>query len=243
VVLEFFQVGVVAFLAIFQSFVGVGILFVGTPILLYFGYELFDILSTLVPASLALSVVNAIKYRDCIVLHASVFAVPFGVGIGLFLAQFIDKPALSILISVVLILLSYIGLSRKQGVYFESFMQGMFKKSLLYYSTLSLVHGLTNLGGGILVWYSNNTISEKNAVRATIAMVYAILAASQLLFLAVFHSDKFQISSGIYAPIVAVSVFFATDYFFCRINREKYRSMIYASMMFIGGFVILRELV
>ena len=101
---------------------------------------------------------------------------------------------------------------------------------------MGLIHGLTNLGGALLVIFANSTKSNKDEIRYTIAYYYLLFTSVQLVLLAAImghlqhvidHSPTAAISGSIYL-ILGHRIF----------NSSSSRTFSLAMTLFIAAFGI-----
>ena len=59
-IFEIILIGIILFLVILQSIIGVGVLVLGTPVLLLLGYTIIDTIGLLLPVSITTSAFNLI---------------------------------------------------------------------------------------------------------------------------------------------------------------------------------------
>ena len=58
---------IVLFASVVQSVFGVGVLLIGTPLLLSFGYPFFEVLSFLLPTSLIISIIQVSELKKILI--------------------------------------------------------------------------------------------------------------------------------------------------------------------------------
>jgi len=116
-----------------------------------------------------------------------------------------------------------------------------YRRVLMYFSTrfgqmmlvfIGLVHGMTNMGGGLLDAYVSSRLAGKLEIRQGIACGYAILALSQLSVLIYLH--RFAFSAASLLPVAVTILVFVTvgRLAFSAIRQARYQAMISALMMF-----------
>lgn len=176
---------VVAVLAVVQSLFGVGLLVLGTPILLLAGLRFENALWLLLPASVTVSSLQLIVDRGVsradvgLMMKTGAPAVISGLLLVLSMqvAISIDLPVAVMLLASVLIRLSPDVFARIRDVCRAH--QG------LCLALIGFVHGFTNMGGSLLPAYAASRHYEKMAIRQTIALAYVVFAGTQLAGLAV----------------------------------------------------------
>ena len=183
------------FVMIIQTIVGVGVLVIGTPILLLLDINLIDAISILLPISITTSLFNLIyfwkknKIRNEIIEHETkkyffycclpcIFA-------GLYILKLTNDYFNYNYIVGTVIILSVILASK-----FNAFTNINKLSKILFLSIIGIVHGLTNSGGTLLSIFISNKNNKMNS-RYNITFFYFFLAFFQLfLFLLVFTNEE-----------------------------------------------------
>jgi len=169
---------VIAGVSALQSVFGVGVLLFGTPLLLLLGHEFTDVLTLLLPVSLAISTSQVLtQWRHVerrFLLRVAYCALP-AIVLGLGVALWVKLP-LGLPVAAILLLCGLRGLwpplerALSRGARHE-------RAALVL---TGLVHGLSNLGGSLLSVQVHQKGLGKDATRASIAAAYALFASSQL---------------------------------------------------------------
>jgi uncharacterized protein len=166
--------------AVVQSIFGVGLLLFGTPTLLVMGLPFELVLAYLLPCSIAVSALQVATSggltlepirRQFLVFTAP--AVLLATGAAL---VFGSPHRMHAIVGVVLLLTAALRLSPYQIALADIVRRHMRPLLVL----LGLVHGMSNLGGGILTVIVGSTYSEKTTIRRHIAFAYGMMASIQL---------------------------------------------------------------
>ena len=181
-------------LVILQTIVGVGVLVLGTPLLLLLNYNIIEIMNILLPISITTSLLNYIylksnKEKLKINLDKGIkknFILIFlpGIFLGLFLtSKLILYINFEILVSVIILTSLLIKLKFEKKI---NNLRLTYKKMIL--ALVSIIHGLTNSGGTLLtIFFSVINNNKKNQSRYSITFYYLILASVQyFIFLMIF---------------------------------------------------------
>ncbi len=141
------EISLISVFCIIQSIFGVGILLLGTPSFILLGYSYFEVLNILLPYSILISLLQIIitKNNNYLFLKNIFFFSLPPLIIGLIITSYLDKDfEYRYFIAFFLILTSLINLLsfKANKIIFKNL-----KLSLVF---LGGVHGLSNLGGGIL---------------------------------------------------------------------------------------------
>ena len=177
---------IITILSIFQTIAGVGILVLGTPILLLMGLEMIEVMSLLLPLSMINSLINLIYLghnnqnininRD-IKYYFFLICLP-GIFFGLFfLKKFSNLINLNLLVCFVIWIVIFFSYAN----YKNNFdLINRFKKSMIFLT--GFVHGITNSGGSILsMLIIKSYIKNINYIRYQIIFFYFFLALFQYI--------------------------------------------------------------
>ena len=228
---------VVAFASLIQSIFGVGVLLLGTPLLILLGYTFFQALVVLLPISLLINLFQIVKYYSAIDLEfykkILLYTVPFIVIFLIFINK--TKINIGIFIGVLLLLVASKDLSTKANRIVNLLLQ--YEK--LYLILMGILHGLTNLGGLLLTAIVHAKNYEKQITRSTIAASYATFATFQLatLFFTGFEID-IKFSLIVLCMVIGLIVFFSAEkIIYSNIDTEVYRKY-FAVFIFLTGLLI-----
>jgi uncharacterized membrane protein YfcA len=173
---------IILLVAVLQSIFGVGVLLVGTPILMLVGYSYFEVLSFTLPTSLVISISQVSRYYKDInfilLKKALVFAIPI-IPIGMIIAAYLGS-IIGIIMGLFLFLTSF--------SYFVKFILPVnasnTQLSIILF-LMGLIQGSTSLGGGILPSIVNQKCSLKEQKLATTAAIYILFQLTQISFIIV----------------------------------------------------------
>ena len=207
----------IAGLSIVQSLFGVGLLVFGTPLFLLLGFSFHEVLWTLLPASLTISSLQLILdkgvSRNDVLLFAK-WAIP-GLLFGLLISLFVGvKFKADWAIALLLIFTASLRLLSGSQVWLSSASRKYSRQALVLIGAL---HGVTNMGGGLLSAFAG----DKYSIRQTIALGYAVFASVQLFTLSVLGYGNISLN-------VLYSIATAGLIFIC-IGRLTFRRMAYKS--------------
>jgi uncharacterized membrane protein YfcA len=225
--------GIIFFLSIIQSIIGVGILLFGTPTLLLLGYTYIDTLALVIPSSLVISFLQIKgEYRLIQTKRAILF---YTIPMVIIFLSVISISEISIDIKkIVGSMLLMIGLVR----YFSSIKNMLHylvaKNRNLYCIIMGAVHGLSNMGGGLLVIFMSAMFKTKNNIRINIAFGYLLFGTVQLLVLLVLNKEMFGVVN-LFLPIVAFIAYqFIGKKIMHNIQENNYHSVVTFFVFFYG---------
>jgi uncharacterized protein len=192
-----------------QSLFGVGLLVFGTPTFLLLGYPFPETLAILLPASIAVSLLQIQKGPQIDFQLARQFLVwclpALAVSLTLVLV-FKLQTSLTLYISILLAFFAILRAAPLLGEHAKAWIAQHAREWLLM---MGIVHGLSNLGGALLTIFAAARYRDKDQVRAAIALCYSCFAAIQLSILAVLRPDVFgwqQFAYGAVSAVVFVTV-------------------------------------
>ena len=236
---------IIIFLSIFQTIVGVGILVLGTPILLLIGFEMIEVMTILLPLSIINSLINILylnysnkKTKVDNLLRNYFFLICFpGIFFGLFFlklfSEFINFNILVSLVIWVVLLLSY--LHKNKGNKFLD----KFKKSLIFLT--GFVHGITNSGGALLsILVIESYKKNVNYIRYQIIYFYFILALFQYLSIIFIFDYNFLTKINLnYLYCLVAGIFFG-NLFSRTIKKNQLRNIIFI-LAFLSSLFLLSQ--
>tara|TARA_B100000900_G_scaffold148667_1_gene126169 strand:+ start:401 stop:1126 length:726 start_codon:yes stop_codon:yes gene_type:complete len=226
------EIIIIAVFCFIQSFLGVGLLLLGTPTFLLIGYNFFEVLNILLPYSIVISFLQIFVTKDQnlefgkkILKHS----IPFLI-LGLIIIEYIQyKFNFVLIVSIFLIFFSVLNLRNLNNRKIK------FKNINLSLKFLGLFHGLTNLGGSLLSIISSNINNDKIIIRYNISTGYFIFALFQLLLINIFFEKiNFDYLSFIWLPII---IFIISQKFFKRMNNAIYYNSLNILTLLYGIFI------
>ena len=228
----------VAVTSFIQSIFGVGILLLGTPLLMLQGYNFLQSAIVLLPISLLINLLQIFKDHSAIDLDfykkILIYTTPFIVIFLIFINK--TKINIGILIGVILLLVAAKDFSIRANKMVNLLVR--YEKS--YLIIMGIVHGLTNLGGSLLTVIVHAKDYEKRMIRATIAASYATFATFQIVTLLVSGFDiDIKLSMIVLSLAVGLTIFILTEkMIFTDIDAEAYRKL-FSGFMFLSGLLLL----
>jgi len=186
----------VIILSTIQSIAGIGLLIIGTPILLILNYHFFEVLNILLPCSILISLlqitnIEKISKSDKKMIF---FSLPLVV-IGILIINFIQlKINIKIFIGVSIILVLFIKILNIK----KELLQLIFiKKKFITFSAIGLFHGLTNAGGSLIsLLFLLNKKGKKETIKSCIVFSYLLFALTQYITINIFIEEiKFGLSN------------------------------------------------
>lgn len=186
------------FVMVIQTVIGVGVLVIGTPILLLLDINLIIAISILLPISIATSLINLIYFwRNKKISFKIIdqetkkyffyFCLPC-IFVGLYFLKLTSSYFNYNYIVGTVIILSIIFTTK-----FNALTNINKVTKIIYLSVIGVIHGLTNSGGTLLSIFISNKNNKINS-RYNITFFYFFLASFQLiLFLLIFTNEFINI--------------------------------------------------
>jgi uncharacterized membrane protein YfcA len=180
--------------------VGVGVLVVGTPILLIFDFHIIEIIKILLPISIFTSLINIIiilkqinftkiilkkkiKYNFFLICIPSIF-------LGLYLLkQFKDYFNFNLIVSLVIFLSVLLKIYQKE--IWKFFKKDFLVKNIMF--LIGIIHGVTNSGGTLLaLFFTKSTNGMLMYNRYSISFFYFFLGFFQFLIFVYIFKDTLE---------------------------------------------------
>ena len=229
-------------LSIFQTIAGVGILVLGTPFFIGYGFDIVEIMMFLLPLSIFNSTVNLVylykKKKISIDVNMGKYfffiCLP-SVFVGLFfLKRFINYINFNLLICIVIWLVLIFSYLNNKKKFSESF-----KKIIIFIA--GLLHGVTNSGGSLLsILIVKSYDQEVNFRRFQIIFFYFFLATFQFVSIVfIFKYNYLNITHYYYFFSTFIGVIFG-NYIADKINNAQLSNFI-KLLAFISSIILLTK--
>jgi uncharacterized membrane protein YfcA len=170
---------IIFFLSIIHSIFGIGLLAIGTPLLLLLNYDFLIILKILLPCSILISMFQIINknlsHKDKKLIYISLPYVFLGAFIILFFSSKINFK-LIVGFSITAILFLKIFLKKKTKLVVR-------KNKTKLITFIGFIHGLTNTGGSLVSLIFQDLKKNKYEIRTCIAYTYFFYALIQYFLL------------------------------------------------------------
>lgn len=197
-------------LSIFQTIAGVGILVLGTPILILFGFDIVEVMIFLLPLSIFNSSINFFylyKFKEGIKIDTKMGKYFFFICLpSVFVGLFFLKKLMNYINFNLLICLSIWFVLFLSYLYKESVFSENLKKIIIFVT--GLLHGVTNLGGSllsVLIIQSYDKVVDYK--RLQIIFFYLFLATFQLFsVIFIFKREFFEVINYYYISSILMGV-------------------------------------
>ena len=241
----FISIYLIIFLITFiQSIAGVGVLVIGTPIMLIFNFEIVEIMYFLLPLSMLTSLINLyfvkFVFKEKVIFEKKIikhfFLITFiGLVFGLLVLKNYSKLInFNIVVSCIIFISVLIKINYSQVNTINLNIRKFF------FFIIGIVHGLTNSGGTLLTLLMFN--SKKN-VRGAIHFFYFFLAFVQLLILQLITKNYKVLDINWYLIIIFVLTSVILGNYFFKKFKSKVSYLVYFLALFSSIVLILKSLV
>ena len=234
-------IATVGIFAVVQSIFGVGLLLFGTPTLLLLGLPFELVLAYLLPCSIAVSALQVATSggltlepirRRFLVFTAPAVLLAAGVALQL------DSPHLiRAVVGGMLLLTAVLRVSPYQAA-LAAFVRRHVRPLQVM---LGLVHGLSNLGGGILTVIVGSSHADKASIRRHIAFAYGMMASIQLAVVFATTRPHVDVRLIIVLALLAGAVnLFLGQRVFLRIGQRAYHYGLTGLIMSFGVLLLVQ---
>jgi hypothetical protein len=105
---------------------------------------------------------------------------------------------------------------------------------------IGAVHGVSNMGGGLLSIFMSNVYSTKERIRANIAFIYLILAMFQIFILYIISKNDFQNRTFILILVSLVTYLFVNKFISKKINNKRYLVLLNTIVLIYGLLAVIK---
>ena len=214
-------VAAVAVLAVVQSIFGVGLLLFGTPLLLLFGMRYADVLAYVLPCSIVVSLLQVVTSggftlepirRRFLLITAPAVVVMTAVALA------VGSPRqIRTVIGAMLLVTALTRIGPLQRALARTVQRHTSALMLL----LGVVHGWSNLGGGVLTVIVGSSFDDKESIRRHIAFAYGAMAILQLTLVLLTAHPHVRPALWLVLPGVAGAIFLLVGQRTFRVTRER----------------------
>ena len=218
-----------------QSIFGVGLLLFGTPTLLMMGGGYEQVLWLLLPSSVFISLYQVVGNYKLVSKTKGLYVYTLGsVFIGLMIV--IINIELIDIKKIVGALLLFISLIRFSKTVHRGIDKLIILNAKYYYILMGLVHGISNMGGGLLTVLVTAKHTEKDVIQANISHIYLLFALTQLLVLGLFGVNEYMVH-GALLVILSSTVYITVGRYVISIIDDKKYGLLMTLLIFMYGLI------
>ncbi len=238
-----FLVLLIFILSSFQSIFGIGLLALGTPLLLLLNYQFKDVLLILLPCSMFVSILTLffINQKNKNIFNKEIsknfifFSVP-GIVLGLTLIFFYEIDVnFKILIGSMILFAMFLKKKVKQ-----KHLNNKFKKEIANLA-IGFIHGISNMGGSFLSVYLLTLYNDKKIIRYHITLAYIFFAFTQLSYLALISGTVIIFSSLNYLLFFSFIGAILGNYLNEFLNKEIFLKILQITIFISAVVIILKS--
>ena len=216
---------IIIILSIIQSVFGIGLLIIGTPLLLILNYDFFNSLNILLPCSILISILQIsnsrfIKNTNKKIIFLSLPLIVFGIFIIFYYKLYINFK-----IFIGFGILCVLGI---KFILNKDLISHIIKKNKkIIFMFIGLFHGLTNAGGSLMSLYFQELIKKnKIKLQSYIAFSYFFFATTQYLFLNIFSNKIIFNATNIELLMLSAASYMIGKKIFLNLNLRKYLTIL-----------------
>jgi uncharacterized protein len=216
---------VIFVLSIVHAILGVGLLLFGTPTLMLLGLGFADTLAIVLPCSM---VVNLCQLRSGLPADRAALTRFAGLTLPtLALGMLVALWGMSTRWTAVLVgcALLGVGVLRTSTGAMTWLTRVIVARRNGYLAGLGLIHGLSNMGGGLLVVYASAVSPDKEEMRRVVAMGYLMFEVVQLCTLAVVAPQHLA-SSQLHLAVLSFVAYWIGNFVFQGLSQERFRQIV-----------------
>lgn len=227
-------------LAAVQSVFGVGLLVFGTPALLLLGFPFPEVLAYLLPCSLVISTLQVADgglTLEPIRRKLLAFTAPAVLaGTFLILVVLRHKVDMRQMVGAMLVVTAALRLLGPARQRMQSFVRARLSSLLVL---LGLLHGVSNLGGGVLTLIVSSVYDDKHSVRKHIAFGYGLMAMIQIAVLFVTTPVRLNTSLWLTLPALAALSYALVGMWMFRVTGEAVYQWSLTALIGLFGVLLL----
>ena len=237
----YFLLIIILSLSFVQSVLGIGLLVLGTPTLMFLGNSFFETMSIIIPSSIVISFLQIIDEKNDINKFKSeflIYCLP-AVFLGLLFIKLYGELINFKLLLGIMLLLSGLVRAKKNYKKTSEIISNNKKKFQIF---IGLVHGISNMGGGFLALFSSSLFKEKKIIRSSIAYGYLLMGLLQYLFLLIFVENVFRKDIFLFILISIFSYYILGKPLFSKISNDLFQKLITSIIIIYGISVITAQI-
>jgi len=215
---------VVLLCSVVQSVIGVGVLLFGTPTLLIMGYSYHETLYLILPSSILISILQTMNSSNLLsdTRYTYIYTLPMIVVGLLMVIYFYEVINIKYLVGGMLLFIGLIRIAPFVKRYLKIFLS---KNRVLYHAVMGVVHGASNMGGGMLLLLMSTVHEKRNIALANIAYTYLLFGVIQMITLYLFSKELINVDAFVLAFISLIVYALTTKFIVKRVSDLKFNSL------------------
>jgi uncharacterized protein len=229
---------VIIIFSIVQSIFGVGLLLFGTPTLLLLGFGFEQCLWMLLPSSVAISSYQIVGKHSLIKSKKEIYQYTLPLLIIGIVVVITNSNVIDIekIVGLFLFIIGGIRLFKKFRILLKRFIRRRFK---IYCVIMGAVHGISNMGGGMLTVLMSLTHARKEVIQVNIAYVYLLFGLTQIIVLSIISDNHFSYYALMLITLSSLAYYLTTKYLMHLIDNAKYQLFITFLVLAYGAMALI----
>ena len=234
-------IGIILILSIVQSVVGIGLLVFGTPTFLMLGLSFHETLGIVLPPSIIISLLQVIESRSIktdFKRDFNIYCLVF-VFIGLVFV-FVNEAKFDFkyIVGWMLLVSGSLKLSSKLSYYLD---KGIQRYKRVFLVLIGFVHGVSNMGGGLLSLYSSSNFKEsKVKTRSAVAYGYLLMGIIQYITLSFYHPEVLKLQA-VLLMVIALLTYIVLGRKLFAFTKDEIFQKILSTIILIYGILFLAK--
>jgi uncharacterized membrane protein YfcA len=230
---------VIFILSIIHSIFGVGLLAIGTPLLLILNYDFLIILKILLPSSILISIFQIIKTNSVLNNDKKLIykSVPY-VLLGAFIIYtFSSKINFKLIIGFSILIILFLKIFSKKKI-----KQSVKKNKNILICCVGFFHGLTNTGGSLISLIFQDLKKNKYEIQGCIAYTYFFYALIQYFLLSFFLKNILLDYNNFKLLLFTFAGYFLGNIIFKKIKFNNFKNFLNLIIFLSAIYLIFSEL-
>jgi len=230
---------IITLFSVIQSVFGMGILIFGTPTLLLMGYSFGDVLSILLPPSLAISTIQFYRQdhtKKEFIRMLLTYCLPCLILALLWSFVQQQRVSLYLVIATILLISAASRLSRHASTLLHRVIE---KNRRAYLVVMGFTHGSTNMGGSLLSTYAVSQHKQKHAVLNCVVTGYLLFGIVQLLTLSYVEALSVNYQTILNCTIATIAFLVLGNRIFTSFSDKIYQKIFSIFMLAYAAVLII----
>ncbi len=221
-----------------QSLFGVGVLLFGTPLLLLLEYSFFESLLILLPISASINLLQVVRDYKAIEFNIYKNILIFTVPCIIVFLILVSKSNINMNLFIGFLIV-FVALKERISL-MQIWLNKLLKYPKMFYASMGIVHGMTNLGGVLLAAKIFHTDLNKHQKRVTIAISYMTFAVFQIMTILALDMS-YEHKNLLYVGVGLVIYVCVNHFLFHKISEGKYNLLLSFFLIMTGLLLIAKE--
>jgi len=191
-----------------QSIIGVGLLLFGTPSLILLGYQFDEALLLLLPSSIMISLLQVLSDTRQIHIDRRIYYITLpALIVGLSIVINNNEIEIGKIIGSMMLMIAVLRIS---PILEPKIRQLLCNHATTTYFIIGVIHGISNMGGGLLSLFTSSIHKGKHSIRINTAFAYLIFGVTQLAVILWFKQNDSWLDT-LTLPVLAISIYLVVE--------------------------------